>query len=114
MITETQVLFCLCSEGENEDSTPVNGAGPSSYQCSCISQLMLVDGSTAKKKKKSAFSLRIALSVEILVLRGTAPKKKKKKAANGTAVQSDPPRVGVSKFYAWNAFPMGATQDYKD
>ena len=68
----------------------------------------------AKKKKKSAFSLRIALSVEILVLRRLEPKKKKKKAANGTAVQSDPPRLGVSKFYAWNAFPMGATQDYKD
>lgn len=101
------------SEGENEDSTPVNGAGSSSHQCSCTSA-DLSAGLTAKKKKKSAYWLRIALKVEILLLRCSEPKKKKKKAANGTAVQSDPPRVGVSKFYAWNAFPMGATQDYKD
>ena len=40
----------------------------------------------------------------------TEPKKKKKAA--GKPVQSDPPRVGLSNFFAPDAWPLGEEQDY--
>ncbi|KAK9369267.1 peptidase M24, structural domain-containing protein [Lipomyces kononenkoae] len=53
-----------------------------------------------------------------------APKKKKKKpkkkskgtnGANGSAVkQTDPPTVGISKFYASGIYPEGETVEYRD
>ena len=53
------------SEGENEDFTPVNGAGPS---CTSVAVSQLTGHLwTAKKKKKSAFSLRIAFASRILI-----------------------------------------------
>lgn len=51
-----------------------------------------VDGDAKKKKKKN--------------------KKKKKKSKAGPAVQTDPPTVGISKFYPDGVYPQGQLCDY--
>jgi hypothetical protein len=41
-------------------------------------------------------------------------KKKKKKPKKKKLEQSDPPRIGLSKFYPDNGYPEGEVQEYKD
>jgi methionyl aminopeptidase len=41
-------------------------------------------------------------------------KKKKKKPKKRKVEQSDPPRVGLSKFFADGVFPVGEIQPYTD
>jgi methionyl aminopeptidase len=41
-------------------------------------------------------------------------KKKKKKSKKKKPEQSDPPRIGLSKFYPDGIYPEGEIQPYKD
>lgn len=41
-------------------------------------------------------------------------KKKKKKPKKKKAEQSDPPRIGLSKFFPDGIYPEGEIQEYKD
>lgn len=41
-------------------------------------------------------------------------KPKKKKAAGAGAVQTDPPRIGLSKFFPDGHYPEGEAQEYTD
>lgn len=54
---------------------------------------MLLSPGEAKKKKK---------------------KKKKPKKKGAKTAQSDPPRVGLSKFFPSGNYPVGEEQEYKD
>ena len=45
---------------------------------------------------------------------GAKKKKKKKKPKKKKAVQSDPPRVGLSKLFPSGVYPTGEICEYKD
>ena len=68
-----------------------------------------------KKKKKSEFSYQLLFRPSVNVS-AIEPKKKKKKTGtvNGATAngQTDPPRVGLSKFFAMDQWPVGQTQEY--
>jgi methionyl aminopeptidase len=51
----------------------------------------------------------------LFVLSGEGKKKKKKKKPKRKKTeQSDPPRIGLSKFYPDGIYPEGEIQPYKD
>jgi methionyl aminopeptidase len=53
-------------------------------------------------------------SHSIIALAEGKKKKKKKKPKKKKPEQSDPPRIGLSKFYPEGNYPVGEIQEYKD
>ena len=70
------------------------------------------------------FPVIFALCALTLLLRSLTPfvagdakkkkKKKKPKKKSAKPVQSDPPRVGLSKFFPDGNYPVGEVHEYKD
>jgi hypothetical protein len=76
------------------------------------------EGEAQQNGQTGAFELttKYPLSVTGLTLgcEGESKKKKKKKHKKKKLVQSDPPRIGLSKIFPNGHYPVGELQEYKN